>query len=96
MGRKGKRERMKRLILLGIILLCFISFNFSTYYVFNDCIVYDYENNDIISPTFVDLDKQGVYEYFKPEFRPKPIIGLKLDVIVSYMNGIPLDSLRCN
>lgn len=87
---------MKKIVLIGLILITFFSIVSAQYFAYNDCLIIDTEQNAVVYPTFVDLSNRGVYEYFIPSARPQPIIGFKPDVQISLVTGTPLNDLRCN
>lgn len=89
---------MKKLFFVGLILLLASTIVLSApFLVYKDCVVIDVGNQKILEPVEHDLTQPpGFYKYFKPEFRPKPIPGLKPEINLSIMTGLPLDTWECD
>lgn len=91
---------MKKIIVLGLVLIVLLSFVTATYYSVGECMVYDDETNTIVSPVHVNLNDRGVYKYFKPEVvsrLPQPKEYFTLETNVALWTGVSYDSLKeCN
>lgn len=86
---------MNKIILICLLILLLTSLVFAEYFIYDNCLVWDSETNYIVYPTIVNLNSQGVYDYFKPKYRPNPYTWLRPDVQIAIYTGTPLKKLRC-
>ena len=80
---------MKKTIIILIICLVLLS---STVFAIN----YRLTNNFQNTITSCESDYVGGYSYFKQDFIPKPINGLKEKVNVALITGVNYKDLRCD
>jgi len=77
----------KIILLIGLILISSSVFAF-TYTIYNP------QTQETIMTC--ETNKPGGYLFFKPEYRPQPINGLKPIVNLSLITGTPLNKMKCD